>query len=268
MSSESAPEETTPVESHAEIHPSRTVGVIAVLAAFVLLVLPIPYLTLRHKPANVVSAQNTVAQAAGPSIAQMEVMVRGNPTEANRINLSQAYINGNQAERAVPLLLAIVGEDGNNAVAWNNLCVAHTLVMSYNLAIDDCNQALRVAPDFQLAKNNLKWAGDELKRVQVVIAQQEQVAPESRDAAFYLTEGLNFLHTGNYDQAIKAWQRTLQLNPKSAVAANNIGIAFMFKKQAAKAAPWFENALLIDPTMQLAMNNLAWAKDEINKAAK
>jgi tetratricopeptide (TPR) repeat protein len=209
-----------------------------------------------------------VAATPLQTVASLEELVRTSPNDENRINLSLAYIRENQAGRAIPVLDAVVAGNSNNALAWNNLCVANTMQMAYNDAIEECNRALRIAPDFQLARNNLKWAEDEKQKAVVAITAQEQTPPGSRDAASYLAEGLDNLHIGSYDQAIKAWQRTLSLDPKNASATNNIGIAYMFKRQPAVAIPWFEKAISLDPSMQLAKNNLAWAKDEEAKTSK
>jgi superkiller protein 3 len=142
------------------------------------------------------------------------------------------------------------------------------MLMSYNLAVQDCDRSLRIQPDLQLARNNLRWAAGELQKAQQAIANQEKTALTSRDANFYLAEGLNFLHIGGYGQAIKAWRRGLDLNPKDALAANNIGVAYMSMKQPAPAALWFRKAMSIDPTMQLAKSNLVWANEELIKPAK
>lgn len=99
--------------------------------------------------------------AASPSTAELEALVRTQPTAANRINLSLAYINGSHPAEALPILNAVVAEEPGNSVAWNNLCVAHTMLKEYDEAITDCNHALSIAPDFQLAANNLRWAQQE-----------------------------------------------------------------------------------------------------------
>jgi tetratricopeptide (TPR) repeat protein len=261
-------EELPPENRQPDASFAKRKRIAAIVAACLILVLPVFYLVFHYGLRRNVSAHSVPPRAQGPSIEQLEELVRANPTYDNRINLSVAYINGNQPGRATPILDALRAEDANNRIVWNNLCVAHTMQMEYNTALDDCREAVRIAPDFQLAQNNLKWAEDEFKKTQEAIAKQEQVDPASRDAAFYLAEGLNFLHIGGYDQAVKAWQRVLDLDPRNAIAANNIGIAYMFKKQPDKAIPWFEKAIALDATMQLAKNNLSWARDEASKSAK
>ncbi len=239
----------------------------AMAALSLLLAWPIGYLVARRAAGYDVLANGRTQPVPTDSITELEAAVRENPSEANRIRLSWAYLRDNQAERAVPLLLSILASDKSSADAWNNLCVAHTMEMRYNLAVEDCTQALRIAPTYQLARNNLSWATGELQKNQNAISAQEQVAPSGRDAKFYLDEGLGFLHIGSYHQAILAWQRALQLDPRNALAANNIGVACMFLNQPAQAMTWFQRAISLDPAMQLARNNLAWARDELTKAA-
>jgi len=233
--------------------------------ACAVLVLPVGYLLLHRSPVNA-SAPGATAQA--PSIASLEALVSAQPTAANRINLSLAYIQAGRPAPAVPVLQAVLAEDKTNAIAWNNLCVAHTMQQEYRDGIDDCNHALAIQPDFQLAKNNLKWVTDERDATVKAITMQEQTDASKRDAAFYMAEGLNFLHLGNYDEAIHAWHRTLDMDPHNAAAANNIGTALMFEKQPDAAVPWFQKAIDFDPTMQLAKNNLAWARQEEAKPSR
>ncbi len=242
--------------------------VIAIVAACAILALPVGYLVVYYGMPDQVSANVQDAAAPAQSIAALEEIVRTNPSIDNRVNLSVALIQSNQPGRAIPILDAVVTEDANNALAWNNLCVANTMQKAFDIAIKECNNALRIKPEFQLARNNLKWAEDENRKAVEALATQEQVAPASRDSDSYLAEGLNFFSIGSYDQAIKAWRRALELNPRSALAANNIGTALMLKKQIADAIPWFEKAITLDPTLQIAKNNLAWAHDELAKTAK
>ena len=119
-----------------------------------------------------------------------------------------------------------------------------------------------------LRGNNLRWAEDEDGKAITAVRAEEQIAPASRTATSYLDEGLNELHIGDYDQAIEAWQRALRLDPANALAANNIGTAYMFRQQPELAVPWFEKAIAGDPNLQIASNNLAWARDELAKAGR
>jgi Flp pilus assembly protein TadD len=230
-------------------------GVAALLVA-----VPLVYLGIRtFSSQSGGSSAATNVEAAQTDLASLQSLAQESPTSSNRIKLSLAYINGGQPGQAIPVLNAVVAEDKTNAVAWNDLCVAHTLQKDYATAIDECNHALTLSPDFQLARNNLKWASDEKAKALGSNTVAEQATP-AHDGAFYLAEGLNDLHAGDYDQAIVAWREMLKLEPKSAIAANNIGTAYMMKKHPDEAAAWFNKAIEFDPGMQLAKNNLAWAQ--------
>lgn len=241
----------------------------AIVGMVVILVLPFVYLVLHRSHSGTVGASEQQPSAASaPDVATLEAAAKSNPTPANQINLSQAYINANKPGRAVPVLQMALATDPKNEIAWNNLCVAHTLLQDYMPAMDACNHALQIDPNYQLAKNNLKWTQDEKQKTVEALAAEEQTAPTDRSSSFYLAEGLTLLHLGDYDQAIKAWQLSLQRDPNNSLAANNIGTAYMMKQQPAMAVTWFQKAIALDPTLQLAKNNLAWANGELNKPAK
>jgi Tfp pilus assembly protein PilF len=211
--------------------------------------------------------QVAIPQAPGTAdIASLEGRARTAPTVDNRLNLSVGYINAKAPERAVPILLSVIAEDKNNATAWNNLCVAHNLEKDYKNGVTACRQALDIDPHFQLAANNLKWAMDEQKKDEQRLAAASptspaEATPPSQASAIYLAQGLRQLHSGDYDAAIDSWQRILVLDPSNALAANNIGTAYMFKKEPATALMWFQKAVKSDPSLQIARNNIAWATE-------
>ncbi len=236
----------------------------ALSVAAIVLFMPVAYLVVYYAFPGAASAGTGMAAIPSANASQA---ISSSASVDQQINLSLSYIRGNQPGRALPVLDAVLAENPKNSIAWNNRCVAHTMLMSYDLGISDCQKALHIDPSYQLAKNNLKWAQDEFAKPQTAIAEQERSPLATRDAAFYLAEGLNFLHVGGSDQAIKAWQRTLELSPRNALAANNIGSAYMAKQDPKAALEWFSKALALDPNLEVARNNVAWAKSELNKAA-
>jgi len=262
----SAPEQDAPVISTAEepaAAPSdrgsqkrRT----AFVLAGVLLALPVIYFLFSRGMTPVHSAP----RQGGTDIASLESLVQASPTNDNRVNLSIAYIHGGMAPRAIPILQYVVAEDKSNVVAWNDLCVAHTLQRDYDNAIEECDKALLLSPSFQLARNNRQWAQSEKNKSLGV--KEGGSSPVSRNAAFYVDDGLKQYKLGFYDQAIVSWQHALELDPSNALAENNLGTAYMLKKHPEIAIGWFNKAIAVDPTLQIAKNNLAWAHQEQAKA--
>ena len=260
--------EVLPEVSEAEVESAqperRQSRLIAGITAAAILVFPFGYLIYAGSHGKKVMANNPPATVATADIAASEVLARQNPSETNLINLSLAYINGGASGRAIPVLQAVVVRDKNSAVAWNDLCVAQTLQGGYAEAIDACNRALTINPTFQLARNNLRWASDERQKTLATIHTADKTAVV-HNTDFYMAQGLNYIHVGDYDQSIVAWQQALALSPKSALATNNIGTAYMMKKHPEIAIGWFEKAVALDPNLQIAKNNLAWAQGELRK---
>jgi tetratricopeptide (TPR) repeat protein len=251
----SHPAVTTPAKNTFAARP------IAVIAVFIAL-----FATSHPLFAGQPSTSQPQAASVGQSVETLEAAVKTSPTPANRLDLSRAYINAGQPEHAILVLLSLVAEDKNNALAWNNLCVANILQQAYTAAVENCNRAIALEPNNQLARNNLRWADDEQKKAISDLVGGQKTPPAARDADFYVDKGLSQLNAGQTDAAIASWQHALELDPRNALAANNIGDAYMVKKQPDTALQWFLKASLIDPTLQLAKNNMVWAIAEKSKA--
>lgn len=95
------------------------------------------------------------------TIEYFEKNARENPTYNNLIDLSVAYINNQMPEKSIEHLNKAIELNPTSAVAFNNKCVAYTLMKEYDKAIEAGAKAVELDPNFQLAKNNLKWAMDE-----------------------------------------------------------------------------------------------------------
>ena len=52
----------------------------------------------------------------------------------------------------------------NNKLAYNNMCASYNQLKEWDLARAACKNALTIAPNFKIAKNNLNWANRELNK--------------------------------------------------------------------------------------------------------
>ncbi len=66
-------------------------------------------------------------------------------------------------------------------------------------------------------------------------------------------------------KSISYLKKAIELNPQSAIAYNNLGVAYTMLQQYQNGIDACTKALQIDSDFQLAKNNLAWASDEKNK---
>jgi tetratricopeptide (TPR) repeat protein len=78
----------------------------------------------------------------------------------------------------------------------------------------------------------------------------------------YFQLSFEFYKAKKYEESVKAAQKALEFNPRSAQAYNNICSAYNELKQFDNAIEACKKALEIDSTFQLAKNNLKWAESQ------
>lgn len=127
-----------------------------------LLIIPLGYLFIfKNDTKKDTSEAPTVNIPPQNTIEDFEKNAKENPTYNNLIDLSVAYINNQMPEKSIEHLDKAIELNPTSAVAYNNKCVAYTLMKEYDKAIEAGTKAVELDPNFQLAKNNLKWAMDE-----------------------------------------------------------------------------------------------------------
>jgi len=78
----------------------------------------------------------------------------------------------------------------------------------------------------------------------------------------YLETSLAFYHAGDYTGCIEAARKALDLRPGYAAAWNNIGAAYNSMHKWDEGIQAEQEAVRLDPSFQLAKNNLAWAQQQ------
>lgn len=234
--------------------------------AAILLAFPIIYLVIKTSEQpdlpKIETPKNTTPQI---NFSALEKLAQENPTFENLINISNVYINAQQAGKAIDPLKKAIKLKPNSAVAYSNLGCAYTMLKQYQNGIDACNKAVELDPNFQLAQNNLKWATDEKAKVLETIKTWEKTPENERDTKFYLAYGLSYQQIGNYDKSIEIWNIILNNDPENADALNNIGVAYALKENYQKAVSIFQRVINKYPENSLAKNNMAWVVSELKK---
>lgn len=80
------------------------------------------------------------------------------------IELSLNYYNEKMYVECILACKEAIKKQPKNAIAWNNICSAYNALGEWEKAINAGNQALRIDSKFELAKNNLNYAKQQLKR--------------------------------------------------------------------------------------------------------
>lgn len=82
----------------------------------------------------------------------------------------------------------------------------------------------------------------------------------SQNPATHLVRGLEQLDQNRNEAAIQSLSRALSLNPESADAHFNLGIALERDGRAGEAVEHYRSALSLRPSLPAALNNLAWIR--------
>jgi len=199
------------------------------------------------------TAQETVALMPGDEPAMALLQHPPAQDSAFWINASLAKYKQGQYAESIDLARKALALDPKSADAYVNIGAGYGAMGQWDEAIKNEQEALRLKPDFQLAKNNLAWYSQEKAGGKTVAS---VAAPTVDDL---INQSMSLNQAGKYDESIAAARKALAINPNSAEAWNNIAASneAMHKWDAAIAAA--QKAVALKPDFQLAKNNLAWS---------
>ncbi len=148
-----------------------------------------------------------------------------------------------RADSALPQLQAAVRLNPSRIPARDLLASAYEAMGNAALARATAAATLQLAPDDTAAKEIL-------------------LHPAMPDASYWINASLYQYRAGNYAECIRAAQQALKIDPRSAIAYNNIGAAYAGLHQWDSAIASDRAALQIKPDFTLAASNLAWAESQ------
>ncbi len=88
-------------------------------------------------------------------------------------------------------------------------------------------------------------------------ASSEKLTAEQKKARIYYSHGTDMLMKQKYTDALKYLLTAFKLDPDNTEIANNLGMAYFFKKQTQTAINFMQLSLKLDPKNSDARNNLA-----------
>ena len=215
--------------------------------------------------------KNMVGQKTNPVVDPVAV-ANQNPTFENLTAAGLAMSEAKKTDIAIQYFEKALALSPKNAVALNNLCAENNNLGHFEKAISFCQQALVIFPDFQLAKNNLKFAEDKKTAQVKLMAELKTKADGSKGkarASNLIDLGFEHYKMGNYDEAIAIWKKVPKSNEALYVRTlNNLGSAYIMTKKYDLAKSSLDEAANLDPKNQLVKNNQAWLKTESAAVAK
>jgi len=117
---------------------------------------------------------------------------------------------------------------------------------------------------FLLFSTTPYWAGREMSRAEK-ISRLEASVKASPTFDNYLNLGLAYLDNNQPEKSLGPLAKARDLRPDSAVIYNDLGVAYNLLKRYDEGIAACRRAIRLDPTFQLAKNNLKWGLDEKKK---
>jgi tetratricopeptide (TPR) repeat protein len=150
----------------------------------------------------------------------------------------QWLLSQGRLDEAVAQLHAAVAQNGQSPFDRQLLVHAYTQQGDAPRAKQMAEEILRLDPENALALETLR-GGD-----------------EKAELNGYINSSLALYQAGRFQEAIDEARKALRLDPRSAAAWNNIGAGYGALRQWDMAIDAEQHALVIDPGLQVARNNL------------
>ncbi len=143
----------------------------------------------------------------------------------------------------------------NSALAYNDLGAVLNSYGRWDDAIVALQKAAELDPALDLAKNNLVYSISQKARG----GRSAATPGNARTAADRLNAGLSLYASSNFAAAEAEFRKAIELDPGSALAYNDLGATLNNLQRWDEAIAALGKAVALNPALDLARNNLAWA---------
>lgn len=204
--------------------------------------------------ADIFRRQNRFAEAAEIAKKGVETF----PNDANLyIDLSRYYSLSDRSALAIGAAQQAVKLMPTNYVAYTSLCRAYYEDKQFESALEACNSALKLSPNdgesniylgfTYLSLDKTEAATEYFRKAVGGLKDYTLKNPEYTDG-FYLL-GNAYYYANQPANAIEAYSRSLQLNPQSAKARFNLGLAYFVNGKTTAAREQYEALLKVDKVL-------------------
>jgi tetratricopeptide (TPR) repeat protein len=196
------------------------------------------------------------AGCGGKQTTRVDAAVAGPALQA-----SFEHYNAGRYREAIAAAKTALSANPNLPDAYSNMAVSYLALRKYDEGIQAAQEAIRLRPDYELAKNNLAW-------IQREKAKASAPAPPLPPAQALLNQSLQHAQAGRFRECMDTAKQSAALDPKSAGAFNNAGFCAGKLQLWDEAIRNMQAAIRLDPNNQLAKNNLAAIEQQKAQAGK
>jgi tetratricopeptide (TPR) repeat protein len=151
-------------------------------------------------------------------------------------------------------------KDAFAVAAWNWRGAIYCDFAQYDRALADFSKAIELDAKFAVAWHNRGGAYRKLGQPAKAVADVSRaIELEPKDAKWWLHRGVIYCdHLGQYDKAVADFSKAIELDASLADAWHDRGIAYLKQGHPNKAIGDLSKAVGLNPKHAMAFNNLAW----------
>jgi tetratricopeptide (TPR) repeat protein/sugar lactone lactonase YvrE len=170
--------------------------------------------------------------------------------------------NLSKYNEAIQCYDAVLEIDPIDSKVWYYKGSALSQLSKYSEAIKCYNEAIKINPEYSDALRD-KELLEKFAKAGVV---EQKPAPLPRaDISLILDEGTQYFENGDYDNAIKSFDKAVLLNPKNPIPYNYKGDVFFKLKKYEEAIKSYDAALEINPKYLDVLKDKGLALDNLGK---
>jgi tetratricopeptide (TPR) repeat protein len=154
----------------------------------------------------------------------------------------------------------------DNYILHNNLANALLKLGKVEESIVHCREALRIKPNYALARATLGAALSEQGKLDEAISHFSMavlIRPDSEGV--YYSLGNLYKDSGDLDRAIEQYRKALSIQPDFTDAMNNLALVYVSKGEHDKAEPLFLKMIELEPDSYVPYYNMACLYARENK---
>jgi tetratricopeptide (TPR) repeat protein/streptogramin lyase len=152
--------------------------------------------------------------------------------------------------------------DPMDSKVWYYKGSALSQLSKYNEAIKCYTEAIKINPEYN---DPLRDKGLLEKFAKVVVEEKEPAPLPRADISLILDEGSQYFENGDYDNAIKSFDKAMSLNPKNPIPYNHKGDVLFKLKKYEEAIKSYDAALEINPKYLDVLKDKALSLDNLGK---
>ncbi len=189
------------------------------------------------------------------------------PDVSQLVEQAKQSIKSRQFDEAIKLFQEAIAQEEFNVKLHESLVSAFILAKEYELASQQLERILRIAPQNVNAMINLGAMYNKLgKHKAAADILRKSIAKDKNSAHGYYNLGIAQRHLGDMVMAAWAYREAIRIDPNMADAHQNLGNVLLEIGQLKQAIEHYETALKINPDFRAAQRGLERAKGEKDKA--